>query len=101
MAPVTWWQVLVARLGPEARAAIEPAAERIANELAAARARWPEATLDPTDLAVALADGLAAQKDPVAAIARLRIEDLFLARWCAAGDPRAIAAFERAHQGDL
>ncbi len=96
-----WWQQLIDRLAPELRAAIAPAADRIASELAAAHARWPEATIDDAELGAILAERLGEQKDPVVAIARLRIEDLFLARWCAAGDPRAIAAFERVHQSDL
>ncbi len=98
---MTWWQELVARLPAEVRAAIEPAAERIATELAAAHARWPEAAIDDAELAATLAERLVEQKDAGAAVARLRIEDLFLARWCTAGDPRAIAAFERVHRADL
>lgn len=98
---MTWWQQLVDRLPAEARAALAPAAERIARELAAAHARWPEARLADDELAATLAERLAAQPDVTAAVARLRIEDLFLARWCATGDPRAIAAFERAHASDF
>jgi len=98
---VTWWQQLVERLPAEVRAALAPAAERIARELADAHARWPEATLADGELAATLAERLVAQPDVTAAVARLRVEDLFLARWCASGDPRAIAAFERAHASDF
>ena len=45
--------------------------------------------------------GLAAQRDPEAALARLRVEDLVLAKWCATGDARALAAFESVYRGDL
>ncbi len=48
-----------------------------------------------------IAAGLAAQRDPEAALARLRVEDLVLARWCATGDARALAAFESVYRGDL
>ena len=74
---------------------------RVAAELAAARRRWPEAAVTDAGFAAALALRLAAQKDPVTALAHLRIDDLFLAQWCVTGDARAIAAFERVHRTDL
>ncbi|MEO6772438.1 MAG: sigma-70 family RNA polymerase sigma factor [Kofleriaceae bacterium] len=74
---------------------------RVAAELASARRRWPEAAMTDAGFTTALASRLAAQPDPVAALAHLRIDDLFLAQWCATGDDRAIAAFERVHHGEL
>jgi RNA polymerase sigma-70 factor (ECF subfamily) len=75
--------------------------DRIATELAAAHARHPEAAIDDAAFVAAIHVRLAAQKDVAAALARLRVGDLFLAQWCAAGDPRAIGAFERAFADDL
>lgn len=99
-----WWNQVLGALPGEARErlAAEPAGARLEDELAAARAQWPEAA-GATDgaLAAALAARLGAQKDPVAALARLRLGDFLLAQWCAAGDPRAIAAFERVHKADV
>jgi RNA polymerase sigma-70 factor (ECF subfamily) len=74
---------------------------RLTAELAAAHARWPEATVTDDAFAAALATKLAAQKDLTTALARLRVEDLFLAQWCISGDARAIAAFEHVHRVDL
>jgi RNA polymerase sigma-70 factor (ECF subfamily) len=74
---------------------------RVATELAAARRRWPEAAVSDDGFTAALATRLAAQPDPVSALAHLRVDDLFLAQWCATGDARAIAAFERVHRGEL
>jgi RNA polymerase sigma-70 factor (ECF subfamily) len=75
--------------------------EGLDAELAAARAAWPEAAVDDAALAAALGARLGAQKDPAAALARLRLGDLLLAQWCATGEPRAIAAFERVHRADV
>jgi RNA polymerase sigma-70 factor (ECF subfamily) len=74
---------------------------RVAADLAAARRRWPEAAVTDDGFTAALATRLAAQPDPVSALAHLRVDDLFLAQWCATGDARAIAAFERVHRGEL
>jgi RNA polymerase sigma-70 factor (ECF subfamily) len=99
----SWWNLVLDALpaGVRERIAAEPAGERIAGELAAARARWPEAAVTDAQLAAALGARLGAQKDPAAALARLRLDDLLLAQWCATGDPRAIAAFERVHRADV
>jgi RNA polymerase sigma-70 factor (ECF subfamily) len=99
----SWWnQVLAAApSGVRAQLAQESLATRAEGELAKARARWPESKLKDEQLAAALATGLANQRDPAAALARLRVEDLFLAQWCATGDPRAITEFERVHRADV
>ena len=81
--------------------ALAPHVERIARELAAARAKFPDATLDDATFARSLAERLATQRDQAAALSRLRVDDLLLAQWCATGDPRAISAFERQHKSDL
>lgn len=100
-----WWpQLLDAAATPAARSALAAVgtADRIANALASARVRFPEAAAVTDDgFARALGTRLAAQKDPAAALARLRADDLLLAQWCATGDPRAIAAFERVHRADV
>jgi RNA polymerase sigma-70 factor (ECF subfamily) len=61
------------------------------TQLAAVRARWPEAPVPDADFAAYLLE----RKPP--AIGNLRIDDLFLAWWCSNGDSRAIAAFDAAH----
>lgn len=96
-----WPADIAEGLSPEARGALTSARERLAGELATARARFPEATVDDRALADAVMRQLAEQRDPAAALARLRVDDLLLAQWCATGDPRAIATFERVHRGDI
>ena len=101
--PVSWWNLVQGALPDGARDGLggEELGDRLDRELAAARARWPETAVSDERLAAAVAERLAAQKDPAAALARLRLDDLLLAQWCATGEPRAIAAFERAHRADL
>lgn len=80
----------------------EPAVgERMTRELAAAREKWPAANITDEQFAAALVSRMATQKDLPSAWQRLRVEDLFLALWCATGDARAIAAFEQVHRADL
>jgi len=100
----TWWNQVIAKAPASARdaLALPGLAERASAELAAARARWPEAAaLTDATLATAIASKLDEQRDLAAALARLRVEDLFLAQWCASGDARAITAFEQVHRTDL
>ena len=80
----------------------EPAVgERVARELEAARAKWPAANITDDQFAAALVSRMGIQKDITTAWQRLRVEDLFLALWCATGDARAIGAFEQVHRADL
>ena len=99
----SWWhQVLqAAPADVRARFADDATTERFTGELVAAREKWPDATIDDDALAAVLNAHLGTQRDPAAALARLRIDDLLLAQWCATGDPRAIAAFERVHRTDV
>jgi RNA polymerase sigma-70 factor (ECF subfamily) len=82
---------------------MDPAAwSRVAAELAAARARFPHAgAVTDEALAAVLDEQLPAQREPAAALAKLRIDDLLLARWCTTGDPRAIATFEEVYRADI
>jgi RNA polymerase sigma-70 factor (ECF subfamily) len=98
-----WWNQVVAGAPASARPLLaeDAVGDRIAHELAAARAKWPSASITDTQFAEALAQRIASQKDLSSAWARLRVEDLFLALWCATGDARAIAAFEQVHRPDL
>ncbi len=99
----SWWNQVLAAAPASVRAQLaqDGLATRAEGELTKARARWPEAKLGDAQLAAALAAGIATQRDPAAALARLRVEDLFLAQWCATGDPRAITEFERVHRADV
>ncbi|MGE5182247.1 MAG: sigma-70 family RNA polymerase sigma factor [Acidobacteriota bacterium] len=81
--------------------ALAPHLDQITRDLAAARAKFPEASVGDAAFAGALAERLLLQRDQAAALTRLRAEDLLLAQWCATGDPRAIAAFERTYRSDL
>ena len=98
-----WWNQVVAGAPASMRAVLgEPAvAERVTRELAAAREKWPAANISDDQFAAALVSRMASQKDLATAWQRLRVEDLFLALWCATGDARAIAAFEQVHRADL
>ncbi|HUJ61269.1 MAG TPA: sigma-70 family RNA polymerase sigma factor [Kofleriaceae bacterium] len=87
------------RLGPAAAAALDGAAG-LADQLAAAAARWPALPLDGA-LAAAIAERLAAQPALEGALPRFRIGDLALASWAGRGEPAAIAAFEQAHAAIL
>ena len=99
---MSWWDLVQGALPDGVRARLPPdAGARLDGELDAARSRWPDASISDGQLAAQLAGQLGAQKDPAAALARLRLDDLLLAQWCATGDPRAIAAFERVHRDDL
>jgi RNA polymerase sigma-70 factor (ECF subfamily) len=98
-----WWNLVVAAAPASVRAQLvqDGLAERVTAELAAARVRWPEATMTDEAFAAVVAERVASERELASGLQRLRIEDLFLARWCATGDPRAIAAFERAHRSDV
>jgi RNA polymerase sigma-70 factor (ECF subfamily) len=56
--------------------------------------RWPGLSLEPAVFAEYLAERVPADTDPIAAMRRLRGEDLYLACGCAIGDPEAIRSFE-------
>lgn len=77
------------------------ASPRLAEQIAAARARFPDAAIADAALIALIDARLAGRRDAEAALARLRVDDLLLAQWCATGDPRAIATFERVHRVDL
>lgn len=75
-------------------ASIDDLAAAVAAFVAAAEAAWPGGWLDRAAFVRGVAAGLAADVDPVAALAALRADDLYLARACAAGHVDAIRAFE-------
>ena len=100
----TWWNQIVAAIPPSARpvlAAHDGLAKKVATDLAAVRKKWPDGTITDAQFADALAQRIATQKDLAPALGRLRVEDLYLALWCATGDARAIAIFEQVHRADL
>lgn len=75
--------------------------KKVAADLAAVRTKWPDGTITDAQFAEALASRIATQRDLAPALGRLRVEDLYLALWCATGDARAIAIFEQVHRADL
>jgi len=103
MGPVDAWSLVAAGVPPGTRDALVAAGvrDRLVRELAETHARWPEAPITDQAFAAALVQRITNQRDVAAAAPRLRVDDLFLAQWCATGDPRAIAAFERVYAGDL
>jgi RNA polymerase sigma-70 factor, ECF subfamily len=69
--------------------------------LAAIAARWPEAPHDDSGYAEHVAERLARQAAPEAALARLHALDLFLAWWAGTGVEAGIVAFEAEYSGEL
>lgn len=75
--------------------------EVVTTGVAAIRVRWPHAP-DPDDaFGHHLGTRLAQHADLAAAVARLRVEDLFLAWWAGTGDGAGIAAFEAEFAEDV
>ncbi|MBF5042197.1 sigma-70 family RNA polymerase sigma factor [Aggregicoccus sp. 17bor-14] len=95
---------LQARAGGTARASMEAVALDASHEralerlVAGVQARWPELSVDPVDFVRHLAERLPSDSpDDAAALEAVAAEDLYLALGCLRDDPRALAAFERAH----
>ncbi len=72
----------------------------ISQGAARARERWPDAPHAPAD-AAAFAAYVRARAIEHASLARLHVDDLFLAWWTTSGDARAITAFETTYAGAL
>jgi len=84
---------------PPELAALRPEIEAaIAEALRAGAAQWPDFTVDPSSFASAMARSVVRGWESVAALAELHATDLYLAQACAAGDAKAVAAFDRAHE---
>lgn len=71
------------------------------ENLASIAARWPDAPHDGAGYAEHVAERLTRQAVPEQALARLHVEDLFLAWWAGTGAAAGIAAFEAAYAGEL
>jgi RNA polymerase sigma-70 factor (ECF subfamily) len=71
------------------------------DNLAAIAVRWPEAPRDGEGYAEHVAERVARQAAPEQALARLHVEDLFLAWWAGTGAAEGIAAFEAAYAAEL
>ncbi|MBS1120144.1 MAG: putative DNA-binding regulatory protein [Deltaproteobacteria bacterium] len=98
-----WWNLVVAGAPASVHAQLTEhgLADRVTAELATARHRWPDATVTDDAFAAAVAERITSQRELARGLPRLRIEDLFLAQWCASGDPRAITAFEQVYRTDV
>jgi RNA polymerase sigma-70 factor (ECF subfamily) len=79
----------------DALAELAELAELLGRKLTAAADAWPEIELDAAALLPYVAERLG-PGDVAEALERIHVSDLHLACGCAAGDPRALAAFERA-----
>jgi RNA polymerase sigma-70 factor (ECF subfamily) len=87
---------------PEALAASRTQIEAaINNALRAGSTQWPDVTVEPSAFVAAMARSYASDREPVAALTELHAADLYLAQACAAGDPRAIAAFDRTYDATI
>jgi RNA polymerase sigma-70 factor, ECF subfamily len=62
--------------------------------LASARAAWPELTVSAERYLAHVADRLAGEREPLAAVGALRHDELYLALAASTGDARAIALLE-------
>jgi RNA polymerase sigma-70 factor (ECF subfamily) len=90
---------------PGQRAAWATQADEVERALLAlheaGRAAWPGVEVEPTELARFVAARLPTGDAPALEITRLPGADLYLACACAAGDPRALAVFERSYFPDI
>lgn len=77
-----------------------PAEEALSRGWAAARREHPAVAVDGESFAAWLADRLP-DADPKRDPSRLRVPDLYLAAACVAGDPAALAAFDRSFGEEL
>jgi RNA polymerase sigma-70 factor (ECF subfamily) len=76
----------------------EPALEHaLARALSGARARWPTVSVDDVTIIRAIAEHAPLDRDPVAALESLHVDDLLLASACLAGDRTALAIFDETH----
>jgi RNA polymerase sigma-70 factor (ECF subfamily) len=73
----------------------------LARAIDAARATWPELAVDDLAFVRYLAERTPEGGEPCAHVASLHVADLYLACACAAGDPRALASFERRYSGEI
>ncbi len=83
---------------PERRGALEAA---LRARLGEAREAFPGLPLDSAGLARRFAGVIDPRDEPLAGLELLRPAPLFLALACAAGDPRALARFEREHMSRI
>lgn len=75
--------------------------EFLGARLAAARRAWPDIGLAAAEFVDGLHARVPSGSDPVAALAPLCTDDLYLADACARGDSAALAAFQRSYGGEL
>jgi len=85
-----FWEALPAARRGARRAELET---RLADQLAEAKGRWPEVTVDPRRFVTHWAAQLARASDVGAAIEQLHLADLYLAFGCAEGDTCALRSF--------
>jgi RNA polymerase sigma-70 factor (ECF subfamily) len=94
----------LAHLAPPLRAKIEHAVSLEQGLVAAcdaARQAWPQLAVEPADFVAYLAERIPTNVDPLEALERLHVGDLYLACACASGAAEAIAAFEEHVAGSL
>jgi len=85
-----FWEALPAARRGARHAELET---RLADQLAEAKGRWPDVTVDPRRFVTHWAAQLARASDVGAAIEQLHLADLYLAFGCAEGDTCALRSF--------
>ncbi len=73
----------------------------LASALGRARAAWPDVSISDEAFAAELAARIPAEEQPLDALRAMRVEDVYLAVACAAGDAAAIAEVERRYVPEL
>ncbi len=90
-------QVFLAQAGPAAAARIGDLGRLegvLTKMIETGRAAWPDVALAPEDLVRHAATCLMPDVEPLAGLASLHADDLYLACACAHGEPQAVAALE-------
>lgn len=84
-----------------ARGSAEALETALAEAVAAARAAWPTIRLSDADLLAHVGPRLRGDLEPIAALAALRVADLYLACACELGMGEALEAFEARYGADI
>ncbi|MEM6991947.1 MAG: sigma-70 family RNA polymerase sigma factor [Myxococcota bacterium] len=101
LAPVLFDRLAAAARVVTARLDASELEDTLSRLVATGRDAWPELQVDPRAWVAYLADRLPANKSLQEGLAAMHGAELYLAYACHTGDPRAIAALERAYASHL